>query len=548
MANQQAILVEAISAMKRAVARADDASESDDSIDRPTNRGNKLKRKAKYVQQGQLSQADGPRAYKRRLAYNGYSRYVISQKPPRVDPDGDIIDDEDEANSELSAAEEDPYAEVRIEDVLMPLASAADLDKHPALSQPYKSTALQEMEHHVQETLHREQTSLWRMKNLLVHFRGDETWIPCGMMETENDASLLQTQDSMPAVMSQVSRGTWSCQKVERKLIKVHKVSSEKGTFYDNEPAHDAYEQPLSTANSIAEPLLDGGEDGIARTSIASVDHAATSAEDSRHLNGHVEPSNEQTRDTTERDAEITPNNMIGEPESLAVNTQMTNGDNNDPKPPLTEATSSQPPAQERTENTVPDDEADGPQEQSEAPVVGSDENADQANEAKSDTSERPPHRMTTRHQARAQANGSTSHTPGSRSQSTSRSTSPPATIHPFFVAPQTAYPHTLIGGLSSPVAEETRRLLSVYVQKQEEIVRQNAELLRGLQKALRLKQMVWRWCRAEAHVGEMSDGEDWIDQEEWGLEGPLKKGEEVEDDEVYATAGKKTRNRRAAA
>lgn len=41
------------------------ASDSDDSILRPTNRGNKLKRKAKFVQEGRLDQADGPRVYKR---------------------------------------------------------------------------------------------------------------------------------------------------------------------------------------------------------------------------------------------------------------------------------------------------------------------------------------------------------------------------------------------------------------------------------------------------------------------------------------------------
>ena len=80
----------------------------------------------------------------------------------------------------------------------MPLTSAAKLDKHPSLSLPYKSTALQEMEQHVQEALHREQASLWRMKNLLVPFRGDETWTPCGMMEAEYDMSLLRTRENTP--------------------------------------------------------------------------------------------------------------------------------------------------------------------------------------------------------------------------------------------------------------------------------------------------------------------------------------------------------------
>lgn len=41
------------------------ASASDDSIHAVSNRGNKRKKRAKYVQQGRLDQADGPRTYRR---------------------------------------------------------------------------------------------------------------------------------------------------------------------------------------------------------------------------------------------------------------------------------------------------------------------------------------------------------------------------------------------------------------------------------------------------------------------------------------------------
>ena len=41
------------------------ASASDDSICAATNRGNKRKRKARYVQQGRLDQAGGSRSYRR---------------------------------------------------------------------------------------------------------------------------------------------------------------------------------------------------------------------------------------------------------------------------------------------------------------------------------------------------------------------------------------------------------------------------------------------------------------------------------------------------
>lgn len=41
------------------------ASDSDDSIIKPSNRGNKLKRKAQYVREGQLDLPNGPKVYKR---------------------------------------------------------------------------------------------------------------------------------------------------------------------------------------------------------------------------------------------------------------------------------------------------------------------------------------------------------------------------------------------------------------------------------------------------------------------------------------------------
>lgn len=41
------------------------ASDSDDSFHYSTNRGNKLKRKAQYVHEGQLDRPNGPRVYKR---------------------------------------------------------------------------------------------------------------------------------------------------------------------------------------------------------------------------------------------------------------------------------------------------------------------------------------------------------------------------------------------------------------------------------------------------------------------------------------------------
>jgi hypothetical protein len=118
--------------------------------------------------------------------------------------------------------------------------------------------------------------------------------------------------------------------------------------------------------------------------------------------------------------------------------------------------------------------------------------------------------------------------------------------IHPMFIPPSNA---TLDRNLGLPdnEAEDMRKLLSLYVQKQEEVCRGAARLHLGLLRAQRLRKDVLHWSKAEAHCGpnrDMSDGEDWYDKEEWGLADDLKKGQDEEEEDT-ATAGKKTRNRR---
>ncbi|KAI6913857.1 hypothetical protein KC348_g12375, partial [Hortaea werneckii] len=114
--------------------------------------------------------------------------------------------------------------------------------------------------------------------------------------------------------------------------------------------------------------------------------------------------------------------------------------------------------------------------------------------------------------------------------------------------------------GLPATEAEETRRILLLYIQKQENILRQLEQLFSGLQRAERLRTEYWRACKAEGHmvpdgrggvVTEMSDGEDWYDPVDWGLtarelnaEGQLEKGkDEVED--VAEEEGRRVGGRR---
>ena len=103
--------------------------------------------------------------------------------------------------------------------------------------------------------------------------------------------------------------------------------------------------------------------------------------------------------------------------------------------------------------------------------------------------------------------------------------------IHPLFLAPRAAHPDRDIG-LPEQEADDVRRILQLYVQKQEEVCRGTMKLYEGLLKADRLRKTVLQWSKAEAHCGpnrDLSDGEDWYDKEEWGITEDLKKGEDEE-------------------
>jgi hypothetical protein len=165
--------------------------------------------------------------------------------------------------------------------------------------------------------------------------------------------------------------------------------------------------------------------------------------------------------------------------------------------------------------------------------------NGDQAHidgqdDASDTASQNTSHRMTTR--ARAHAASTPSPPP-----------SPTSTIHevhPMFIYPTDALPDRDMG-LPADEAEDTRLLLSAYVQKQEEVARLTTELYSGILEGERMRQEVLKMAKAEAHLGEMSDGEDWYDREEWGLTEDLGKGKDEEEDDAVVTGKKSTRQRR---
>ncbi|KAF1816917.1 hypothetical protein P152DRAFT_453526 [Eremomyces bilateralis CBS 781.70] len=446
-------------------------SESDDSIVLATNRGNKLKRKAKYVQEGKLDNPNGPATQKKRIRYAGYDRSIISRNPPRFDEYGDIIETDDDEDYDARDNEDNTYKDTRIEVILGPLTAASDLPTHPGLSIPYKSAALPEMVTAAEESLHKEQETLWRMKNLLTNLRGDSGWVPVGAVQSDYDEWLLNTitngaEDEQPDVMALIwgpiaNGGAGSPLKA---LPEPTGDEERMDVDLPQETVAGAADEPMQTTNgSPPEPRAPNG---------------VAAAPPSQNL-------------------------IIEELEAAATGATTNGAVDHAPQTAIAEGDAPAPDA-EQDDNAADEADADGEPSQ-------------------------PPHRMTTR--ARAHRT----------SRSPSSNPSLPPFVHPFFEFNATAIPG-FDAGLPTNEAHDVRAFLVSYVSKQEEVVRGTSKLYHGLLKALRMRKTVWKWCRTEGHVGEMSDGEDWYDREEWGLEEDLVKGKEEEDEEV--TNQKKTRRR----
>ncbi|GAB7350845.1 hypothetical protein MBLNU459_g1376t1 [Dothideomycetes sp. NU459] len=492
-ASRQTILIaETIRGMKLAMRRRDNDSDSDDSIAQPTNRGNKLKRKAANVREGRLDTTGG-RSYKKEIEHAGYRRYILQPNPPRFDQDGDLIDEEDDQDDDYaSPAEDNPWSETRLEDLLAPLTSAAELPEHPSLSIPFTARALTEMCENAREAVFRERKTLWDIKQLLLRLRGDDPWIPVGKVETEQDILLLDQNASITDLQSIANDTEASVNEAAMSLDHQQNNVPDPVVSTINGPTKDVEGTAPDAARS-------GDTNGI-----QSIDMAAQNApEGSADGASHLESANGALKTSP----------------TAGVPSQNGPHDAN-PAPVLP-----------LVDNDVDMDRPAGQDEAVRASIEPASPSAS--------TSGQTQHRMTTRARAR---------TPSSPDQDASQISSPAPSsipsIHGFFGVPAFSLPDSDFG-LPASEAEDTRRMLLLFVQKQEQVVREAEEIMQGLLKADRMRKEVYRWCKAEGHVGEMSDGEDWYDREEWNLDADLIKGKEEEEVEEEGRA--KGRRRRGA-
>jgi len=331
--------------------------------------------------------------------------------------------------------------------------------------------------------VHKERASLWKIKHLLTRLSGDNTWMPCENVETDNDFALFSDEQDKQRD-----------DRLERLAIKDEGDHLSIGTMASEDPGQlaVAYSSAKGTVDSLAvnvAPVASLAEND------AAMDNDLTKISAPVKLQGGTETPSKELAQKNDVDG------------SMEVDETLSNN--------LLEGSTKRPSIEGIESLGV-----EGLDGQEDIPA---------------------PRRMRTRAQAQAATDTATS-----RTRSMTPDSSFELSIHPYFLAPKSSHADRDLG-LPPLEAEETRRLLQLYIQKQEEVCRGAQRVYEGLLRAERYRHLVMKWAKAEAHVGvnrNMSDGEDWYDLEEWGLDEDLKKGENEEDEDPQ-TVAKKTRTRR---
>lgn len=413
------------------------------------------------------------------------------------------------------------------------------------------------------EMLHRERKTLWNVKQLLTKLRGDETWIPCGNITSEIDNVIFDTEFVYNEIVKTRLR-TNSNETVGQRLPNGNSTP----------PSFTKRGSTSGVGALAAEAITNGNPAGVDTNSsaivepevkVVSLDSTKSSldtsegvpGEEVNHSTPEKQPTNAKAAQEVVSLADQGLSNSTGI-ENISVNDVQPMGSDHDPAISKNIQTKQEDPdiADPPQEPSVDQDHVEpksvnaiieSTREIEPAPLDQDlhldAEIKDQVlrGEDEDDASQPPPRRMTTRAQALATSENNTT---SSRTRSASPVSWVPPAIHPLYLMPPSARPDRNFG-LPPGEAEDIRRMVMLYVQKQEEVCRGAEKLYVGLLRADRMRKTVFKWCKAEAHVGEMSDGEDWYDKEEWGLDEDLRKGHDDEEDDAV-TQGKKTRGRRA--
>ncbi|OQV04315.1 hypothetical protein CLAIMM_09220 [Cladophialophora immunda] len=485
MPPQHVEIAETIAALKRTLRRERDGP-TDQFTPAATNRGHKLARGANYIHAGALPYPHGIEGHKQKIEHAGYTRYILQRNPRRYNEFGDELEDsESDAEADADAEDENAYAGIRLEELLCPLKHPSELSNHPTLSLPFTDRALPDMIKSTEGKLRQERANLWRAKNLNRQFMGDEPWMPLETSGKEEEARL-ENEASQNGV---------------------------NGHNYTN-----------------------GGKDENASNPGASASETSLNTNDRNQAGKAASKSRQHPEMAVQQRAK-----------------EGAGGETERPKTNGIHKREDEPALKDDTTGITEIDAEDAPDASTNEAVDGQEQQQAQEDEAVSEDESHPkPTRRITRALA-AEHNSSTAPTPPLSPESTV------STIDSYLLQPDPLFllppvlaanhrPPRSLARLGLPVDElmETRRLLMMYIQKQEESVRGYEAVLGKLIKAKRMRDKVWNWCRTEGHVGEWSDGEDWIDAEAWGLQPEeLRKGKDEEVDEAQEDTGRKGKRRR---
>ncbi|KAK6344490.1 hypothetical protein TWF696_008125 [Orbilia brochopaga] len=442
-AAEKATLLQIIADCKAAVKRHDDSSDSEETdVAYGTNRGNKLKRKARQVHAGSLDEPTGRKLAPEVIDYNGRQRMILYRNTTRNELEErsaaagrkrkqkQVVTGADED----SPSEEDPYAGIHLETLLAPAVEPKDIPNHPALSIPYKSRHLTDLCAQALDIISAEHKHLVTIKRLLTYFLGDDPWVTGDKMESTVIPKYIQEAQRM-------------IDDRERSKAPAGGGSGTQAT----EP------QTQSTLPDKDVEMVDSekpGENAEKSTARAPAKSPIPKMEHPSPPDGFPETTGDSSTSAQTRSAG---------------------------------AAASNPPA--------------GPPEPHSAPVTN-----------------------------------------------TVIPATLPAGVDPYEIVNSTDpwfYPPARDDearnfGLPAQEAEEARQLLLLAVQKEEEFIRGLERVRAMLLKADRQRKQVWDWCRADG-APELSDGEDYVDLEYWGLkEGDLIKGS-AEEEEEEDPKGKRT-------
>lgn len=383
-------------------------------------------------------------------------------------------------------------------ELLAPLTAVTDLPAHPTLSRPFVSPALTELANQGSNLMHKENAALSKVRPLLTKLSGDHTWASCEMFLGPNDREYFDD-----AYVSRLLK--------RRKLES--RASNEDETITTRLGKQNTGDAPTNGAPDQADAMqLSLQEQRASNQDVVMTDN-----------NTKVSQETENNETTGTNDIPAVPaaalgtdTTATGQDETLAVKNDTPT--ERDPSPSNGTSKLTGEAKGKGKEQATGSDAQDGDTAMVDGGIIANAEpsQADQQTQQHDD-----------------EANDSLA------------SLADESFIHPIFLAPKSAHPDRDVG-LPEQEAEDVRRLLQLYVQKQEEVCRGAQKLYEGLLKADRMRKTVLAWSKAEAHCGpnrDMSDGEDWYDKEEWGLTEDLKKGVDEEEEDT-AQPQKKTRNR----